>query len=338
MGSAALWAIAMLVAATGGPPAWPEAAPGGAQARPGKAKPKGGSEEVLRFLPKARKLSIYTRQARVQILNREVSFEAPPAYQAGFEFWSKKMRGEGKTELIEFVITTDEPDEKGEIPFRRRSPRVMIELLDHGRPMEPYGSLQDDVKTLVWEGKLDRYGNVKEIRKVGGSDNEKIAQLTIPQMDAIFPRLDGPLELRVGEGFVEKLSLPLPARLSIKGLEDLRLLRTREYTLKRFTPRSATFEVRTTYANDPQSKPTEPRTTCRIGGGGTGEATFDVRKGVFVRTRVPETLTIDIEAPLRPLPGMDEGEDPGTGRSHLKLDLTSSATQTVKRLWGEEDD
>jgi hypothetical protein len=44
-------------------------------------------------------------------------------------------------------------------------------------------------------------------------------------------------------------------------------------------------------------------------------------------------MTIDIEAPLRPLPGQPEGTDPGTGKSHLALALTLFAKQAAAQMF-----
>ena len=46
-------------------------------------------------------------------------------------------------------------------------------------------------------------------------------------------------------------------------------------------------------------------------------------------------MTIDIEAPLRVLPGQPEGVDPGTAKTHLPIGLTLSVTRTVARLFDD---
>jgi len=74
------------------------------------------------------------------------------------------------------------------------------------------------------------------------------------------------------------------------------------------------------------------------GGGGSGTATFEVRRGVFQQSRMPSSMHIDIEAPLRPLPDHPETERASTGKSHIDLDLLLSGQQKVQRLWGDEPD
>jgi hypothetical protein len=46
-------------------------------------------------------------------------------------------------------------------------------------------------------------------------------------------------------------------------------------------------------------------------------------------------MTIDIEAPLRVLPGQPEGVDPGTAKTHLPIGLTLSGKRTVARLFDD---
>ena len=337
---AAMILLASAVPATPAPAAVETDRSGAETTAPSEAEatPETIEGPVLHFIPKAREQSIYKLQTRVQLTNVDVTFEAPAAYHASFTFWTNKMKGSSKVELIEFLISTNEPDEDGNLPFRRQSPRFMIELVEKGQPMEPYGSLQNDVKSLVWKGKFDRYGNVLEIEKVAGSNNENIAKLSIPQMEVILPRLEGPMDLRVGEGFEVEMSMPLPSRLNIRGIEELRMIRKREYILKAFTPGRATFEVKSTYLNDPESNPTEPATICTIQGEGKGEAVFDVKRGVFAKSRITDSLRFDIEAPLKPLPGEPETEEGLIGHTFLNLELKTSATQTVQRVWGEDED
>ena len=49
-------------------------------------------------------------------------------------------------------------------------------------------------------------------------------------------------------------------------------------------------------------------------------------------------MKIDIEAPLRPLPGRPETETPGLGKSHIALALVLSADQRIQRIWGDDTD
>jgi hypothetical protein len=66
---------------------------------------------------------------------------------------------------------------------------------------------------------------------------------------------------------------------------------------------------------------------------------FDMRRGVFATSTVRTTLTVDIEAPLRPLPGMEPTEGPpGRAKTHLDIDILFSGDLTVARVWGEEED
>jgi hypothetical protein len=179
---------------------------------------------------------------------------------------------------------------------------------------------------------------MKELREVTTSDDPEIPQLAIPQIERVFPALDGPKEIRPGESFKERLSMPLPTRLNILGLEEIRLLVSRDYRLKEVNGNSASFEVKTEYALDPATPPKEPRTTCAISGGGMGEAVFDVRRGVFLTSKLPSLLVIEIEAPLRHLPEQPETEDPGRAKMRMELELLITGQLTVKRVWGEEED
>jgi hypothetical protein len=304
-------------------------------AEPTATRPEAGAP--VRFVPEAKKMSTYTQMMRVEITNKHVSFEAPPAYQESFAFWTGQMRDVGKTELAEFTLSTLEPEDDGSLPFTRRVSKFMIEILKKGRPMEPYGPLKDQVRGFVWDGAFDEHGNVIKLKKTAGLNVPEEDDLSFPMMDSILPRLE-PLELEIGEGFDEEVSLPLPSRLKIQGLQDIRLIRRREYRLKSASPALAKFEIKTTYANDPESPPTVPETSCAISGEGTGTADFDLRRGVFVILRHTGLLEIDIEAPLRPLPGKPETSEGGRATTRLELEVRTSVRQKVERLWGKEDE
>lgn len=296
-----------------------------------------GNGEPIRFTPKARKLSIYEQMVRVQISNLDVSFEAPEPYRESFAYWIGRMKNVSKTELIEFVVTSMEPNPEGMIPFRRRAKRFMIEIARDGRPMEPYGSLQRDVTTLVWEGLLDRFGNVVEMEKVAGVDNPNMEDLSFPLLNSVQPKLE-PMNLKEGEGFKDIAHLPLPSRIKIKGMENVGLIRTREYILDRVLHTRANFRIVTTFANDPKLVPDAPETFCTISGGGEGTASFDLKRGVFVSQRDVATMKIDIEAPLRPLPDKPETNEGGRATTTLDLEIRTTLQQKVRRVWGEEDD
>jgi len=330
-------ALASVGQAIAGPPAPPAPTaavpPAGTQAPAGSAAPM-----TLRFAPKARRLSTYTADIRLETTTREVTFEAPQAYQQSFAFWSNRMKGQKKSELIELITYTQDVAEDGTIPFRRTVPRFQVEFMRAGQPSEPYGTLPDDVKSQVWEGSLDPLGNLKEMRKTAGKDNADIASLSLPLIQRAFPEAPAARDLKAGESFVETMALPLPEPLHIAGLEEIGMRVAREYTLKEVNGERAVFGVTVTYANDPAASSKAAGTTCTLSGGGEGTAEFDVRRGVFLAFRVPSTLKIDIVAPLRPLPEHPEMKEGGSGKTHIEIDLLLSAQQIVKRVWGEESD
>jgi hypothetical protein len=68
-------------------------------------------------------------------------------------------------------------------------------------------------------------------------------------------------------------------------------------------------------------------------GTGKGEVIFNLEDGAFTSGRIPASITIDIEAPLRHLPGQPEGQDPGTAKNHIEMMLTLSGKITVARLF-----
>jgi len=292
----------------------------------------------LRFLPKSRRMSTFDFEGRFEITARDVSFEAPDAYKEGFSFWAGRMKGQKRSEVCQIVTITQDADDHGLVSFRRTIPKYDVEIERQGEVLTPGGNVEKSVATLQWEGTFDVFGNVKEMRKVAGKDDEEITALAIPEMSRLFPDVDGPRDLKIGEGFKEERVVRLPSKLGIAGLEKLTIQWTREYTLKSFGDGIAVFEVKTTYATDPAFKADTDKTTCRISGGGSGEALFEIRRGVFVRSRQPTSMHIDLEAPLRPLPNHPETDAGTLGKSHIDLDLLLSGQQTVRRVWGEEPD
>jgi hypothetical protein len=344
LAGAALVTVALVAAAVGGGdalsaqekyPVMPPPVP----ARPPAPPPKPPLEaQTLKMVPKARKLSTYSFEGRVETLTSDVTVDAPPAYRDNFAVWSARMRGLAKIELVQFLVSTQDAAEDGTVPFRRQVPRFMVELNQQGHPMEPYGTLVQDVQSLIWEGSLDPHGNIKEIHRVAGDVTDDMKDLSFPMLEKIFPRLDGPREIKVGEGFTDVTKLPLPARLTVHGLEDIGMVMTRKYTLKENINGRAVFEVATSLASDPEKPPSEPQVTCVIGGGGTGDAIFDVRKGIFLRSRFPLRLTIEFEAPLSPIPGRPETASPGLGKTHITMGMTFGGEQVLRRIWGEDTD
>jgi hypothetical protein len=292
----------------------------------------------VHFLPRARPLSTYTLDGRFEIMARDITFEAPEAYHDGFNFWAGRMKGRKTSEVCEMITITQDADDSGLVPFRRTIPKYDVELEKQGQIFAPEGAIGKSVATLMWEGALDPFGNVKEMRKVAGKDGAEIEGLAIPEMAGLFPKIEAPRDLKIGEGFKEERVVRLPTKLSIAGLENITLKATREYTLKSVSGDLATFEVKTTYANNPAFKPAMEKTTCSISGGGSGEAVFEIKRGVFLESRLPASIRIDIEAPLRPLPDHPETGTPSLGKSHIDIDLLLSGRQSVKRVWGEEPD
>lgn len=293
---------------------------------------------ALRLTPKARVMSTYTLECRFEVFTKNVTFDVPQAYQDSFAFWTGRMTQNKRMEVIEIVTSTSESNQNGSVPFKRTVPKFNLELEKKGQPLTPYGPLEKQVTSLAWAGSLDRFGNVKEIRKVAGPDNPEVDGVAFPQFDAVFPELQGPREIRVGEAFTETRVLPLPTRVNVLGLEQTTVRLTREYILKETSGSQATFEVKVTYANDSGNPPKAPDTTCLIAGGGTGQAVFDTRRGVFLSANLPSAMTIDIEAPLRPLPDKPETAHPGKGKTHIDLELLVAGLQTVQRTWGEDQD
>ncbi|HEU4400473.1 MAG TPA: hypothetical protein VFT43_00065, partial [Candidatus Polarisedimenticolia bacterium] len=89
---------------------------------------------TLRFAPRARRLSTYTNVVRLEITTRDVTFEAPPAYQQSFAFWSGRMKGQTKTELFQLQTLTQERAGDGTVPFKRTLPRFQVEIQKDGGP------------------------------------------------------------------------------------------------------------------------------------------------------------------------------------------------------------
>jgi hypothetical protein len=129
------------------------------------------------------------------------------------------------------------------------------------------------------------------------------------------------------------MTVPLPSKLSIAGLESTAAHLTRRYTLREVRGQEAIFDVAVIYAVDPTTPPTAPRTTCVITGGGEGEAVFDLTEGIFVHATQPTQLVIDVEAPLRHLPDQPADADPGTAKTHMVIGLSLSGKQKVARLF-----
>src|SRR6267143_4271487 len=140
-------------------------------AGPAPVPPKAADATVLHFVPKARANSTYTFSARFDITDRDISFEAPKAYKEGFDFWAGRMRGQRRSEAYEMTTITQEADANGMIPFRRTIPKFDLEFERQGQQYATAGPLERAVTSLVWEGSLDPYGNLKKKRKVGGRAN-----------------------------------------------------------------------------------------------------------------------------------------------------------------------
>ena len=311
---------------TGPAPAAPAPAPKKKDAAPAPAV-------SVTLTPRAWTRSAYTFDGRLESAIQDVTFETPVAYQENFAFWANRMKGTQRIELIQHVTSTREATESGDIPFRRRVSRYAVDLTEHGQVKTMGAKLNRDVELLSWEGRLDPKGRVLESKRVSGpEDMTEVDRLSFPLLEQALPALDAPRALKTGESFILESTLPLPSRLSIAGLENTAARLTRVLTFKEMRGRQAVFAVKATYALDPSTPPTAERTTCVISGGGDGDAIFDLDAGFFTSFRLPTKMLIDIEAPLRALPGQPEGTDPGTGKSHLTLVLTMSGKQSAAQF------
>jgi len=311
-------------------------------APPSAAKPDGAKspapETVLRFLPKVRAMSTYNLGARFEIGTKSVTFEAPEAYKPGFEFWSNRMKGQKRSEVYDITTMTQDANDSGLYPFSRTIPKFDLEIQRQGENMASPPETEQSVASLRFEGTFDRFGNVKAFKKTGGSDDAEVETLAIPEISRLFPEMDGPHDYQIGQGFKEERSVRLPTKLGIAGLENVTYKVTREYTLKSVQGGLATFDVKITYADDPAFKPGAQNTSLHISGGGSGTAVFEIGRGVFQESRLPSSMHIDIEAPLRPLPDHPETAKAPTGKTHVDLDLLVAGRQTVRRVWGDDTD
>jgi len=300
-----------------------------------KDAPAPAPAAVVTLTPRAWSRSAYSFEGRLESGIQDVSFDTPPAYKESFAFWANRMKGTSRTEQIQYVTSTRDPEESGRIPFRRQVSRYMIDLTEQGQIKTMGGKLNRDVQLLAWEGRFDPKGRIVEVKRVAGpEDATEVDRLAFPLLEQILPPLDAPQSVKVGESLTFESTLPLPSRLTINGLEDAAARLTRVLTLKEMRGRQAVFAVQASYALDPSTPPKVPRTTCTIGGGGDGEAIFDLDAGFFTSARLGTKMLIDIEAPLRPLPDQAEGTDPGTGKSHMVLVLNMSGKQSATQLFG----
>jgi hypothetical protein len=310
-------------------------APPTAQVAPATPAAPGAAGKV-RFAPQPRAASSYRAEVHVQVFTKDVTFDAPPAYAEGFKFWTSRMKGSKRDELYQFLILTDDPAADGTVPFRRQISRFQIEMEKDGQALTAMSDAVLDMPKQVWEGKLDRTGNVQEIRRVAGTDDADMKEIATGYAVDVFPAGQAPREMSIGESVRTVSHLPLPSRLHVEGLEETGLVMTRELTLKQVTADMARFEIKTTFASDPATKSNRAGTSCTVSGSGTGEATFDLKRGVYQTTRQTSTLLIDLVAPLRRLPQMPETEQPGIGKSHIVLELMLTGTQDVHAILGSD--
>jgi len=316
----------------------PSKKPAAPQKKAAPAQPAPSAAAAATTLtPRAWPRSSYSFEGRLESTVQDVTFETPPAYQESFAFWGNRMKGTQRTELIQIVTSTHDPEENGNIPFHRQVARFMVDLSEHGQTRTMASVLNRDVQSLAWDGRLDPRGLILEKKRVAGpEDMTEVDRLAFPLLDQVLPVLDGPKTLKPGETLTFTTSLPLPSRMTINGLEDVAARMTRVLTFKEVRGRQVIFSDQATYVIDPATPPKVARTTCVIGGGGDGEATFDLDAGFFVGARLQTRMTLDIEAPLRPLPGQPEGTDPGTGKSHIVLSLVLFGKQTAAEMYAAE--
>jgi hypothetical protein len=329
--SPSLWLLSVAIALSCGP------STGAADSGESDSADRAG--QVYRIVPKARIQTSYDFTGRLVILNQDVSFEVPPDYQNSFAFWTDRMKGIQKTELIQFLTVTREPGEDGTISFRKQVPRYSLETLRPGEIMAVGAkSMFDEVESKLWEGMLDAHGNVIEMHQQAGSENEDLDSLGFPILHHIFPALDGPREMRIGDHFSEVVALKPPSRLSVAGLDDVGILLTRRYRLDSVDGNIASFSMKASIESDPDRPSTRERTSCEITGEGTGTAKFDIRRGVFLSSRLSFELNYHIQAPLRRLPTQAADFDPGLGSTTVVQKVMLNGTQKVVRLMGKDED
>ncbi len=301
------------------------------------AAPAPANAAAVTLTPRAWGRSSYSFEGRIESTVQDVTFETPPAYTDSFTFWGNRMKGTERTELIQTITSTHEEEENGNVPFHRQVARFMVDLAEHGQIKTMSPVLTRDVQSLAWDGTFDPRGVIVEQKRVAGpEDMTEVDRLSFPLLDQALPVLGEPKALKPGETLTFTTTLPLPSRMTINGLEDVAARLTRVLTFKELRGRQVVFSDKATYVIDPATPPKLPRTTCVIGGGGDGEAVFDLDAGFFLSARLETKMTIDIEAPLRPLPGQPEGTDPGTGKSHLVLALMLFGKQTVTQMYVAE--
>lgn len=305
-----------------------------AAAATGASTPPAAAAPPVHLDPKAWQLSTYSFEGRLESAIGAVTFDAPADYQKSFAFWTDRMKGTDRIEMIQVLTTTREAEGDGHLPFHRQVARYGLEMSQRGGTTEAGPDLIKAVQSMAWEGKVDARGNMVEIKEVAGPESRtEVESLSFPILDSLSPRLEGTRDLRPGESFTEVARIPMPSRLAIKGLENLAIRMTRVFTLREIRGREAVFDVTVTDEIDPATSPTEPRTACTLKGSGKGEAVFNLDDGIFTSGTMPAAITIDIEAPLRRLPDQPEGQDPGTAKNHIEMRLSLSGKTTLARLF-----
>lgn len=298
----------------------------------------GAAAPTVHIEPRAQAASSYTLDARFDVLTKDVTFEAPPAYKDSFEFWSARMKGNRRVELYQFVTMTEDAAADRTVHFRRILSRFQVDLERNGETLAPLSMATKDMTEQAWEGTFDRFGNSKEVRRIGGEETGDMKELATPHIQEIFPVIDAAHDLKIGDTLHTSVVLPLPSRLHVDGLEGTRVLVTRDLTLRQVTGDLAKFDVKTTYANAPaaEGKGAATGATCAISGGGAGDLDFDLKRGVFLATQQPGTMKLEIAAPLRPLPEHPETEHAGLGTTRIDLEIKITGSLVVHRIVGED--
>lgn len=333
LAAATLLAATSLSAAAQRQESAPKAAAQPQEAAPQEAAP---GAPALRLEPRVPPLSSYEFTGRIGIHNKNVSFEAPADYRESFSFWADRMQGTLKEEKVEYMTVTRDPADDGSVPFRRQILRYDMEIRrSANNPTILPRHIRRAVTSKIWEGTFDGYGNVLSLQEVAGEEEETIKDLSFPFLDYLYPTLDGPRDLRIGEAFTSRTKGNLPTRLMVSGLEDIGLVLVRTYTLREVGPEKAIFDVTVRFEADPDRPSSRDRTTCEISGSGGGAAIFDRKLGLFTASDLASSLIFDIKAPLRKLPTQAEAFDPGLGSSHIELALQMAGDRKVAALIGE---
>ncbi|MBP1750758.1 MAG: hypothetical protein H6Q52_3297 [Deltaproteobacteria bacterium] len=193
------------------------------------------------------------------------------------------------SQTTRIIITTDEADQQGNIPFVSKVIENTTSNTVGGKKLAP--TQQAALEDAVFTGLIDQKTKRMNILSVKGKDLTPQAESMIRKaLDDALNQLQFPSSpVKIGHTFAQRLKLQVP----VPGLQPVDMFAVVKYTLRKIEVPVAFFDIMT----DLELATKNSEMHIAVEGGGSGSMRFDMENRLPMDYVTSENMRLTIDAP-----------------------------------------